>query len=145
MAMQGTATPGVYARLKSRCVRHGLVGRMETFPAGAAEWYSSASSSLSFMRSPRERHGARPALRLFGIGWVHTLGVTVRCPFNISDHVSELLGRVSGGLRRMLPTGIIADRSDLGFLQLLQRGRSCAQIVILNRRAFILCSGHAGE
>src|SRR5271157_4044146 len=99
MAMQGTATPGVYARLKSRCVRQGLVGRIEIFPAGAAEWYSSASSSRSFMESPRVRRGARPALRLLGIGRVHTFGIAVGCPFNISDHVSELLGRVSGGLR----------------------------------------------
>ena len=60
---RGTAPrhPGVYARLKSRCVRQGLVARTAILPAGAAEWYSRASSSRSFMGSP-QRPRMKPIL-----------------------------------------------------------------------------------
>ena len=34
---QGSATPGVYARLKSRCVTHALVGLTSIFPGRAPE------------------------------------------------------------------------------------------------------------
>src|SRR5208283_5856964 len=49
ISRHGTATPGVYARLRSLWVRQGLVGVTEIFPAGDEEWYSRASSGRIFM------------------------------------------------------------------------------------------------
>jgi hypothetical protein len=43
MTSQGSATPGVYARLKSDCVAVGFVDLMAIFPGRGCSWYSRAS------------------------------------------------------------------------------------------------------
>jgi hypothetical protein len=55
-----------------------LVARIAILPAGAAAWYSSASSSRSFIRSPqRVAARLRQALPLFDIVRVHALRIAV--------------------------------------------------------------------
>src|ERR1039457_7150455 len=43
------ATPGVYARLRSRYVWQGLLGVTDNLPGGLDEWYSRASSLRIFI------------------------------------------------------------------------------------------------
>jgi hypothetical protein len=63
ISRQGTATPGVYARLRSRWVLQGLVGRTASLPCGAREWYSNASSLRMCIRLKRITAPRSPQLR----------------------------------------------------------------------------------
>jgi hypothetical protein len=51
ISRHGSATPGVYARLRSIWLTNGLVGMTSSFPLRPRRWYSSASS-LRPMRRP---------------------------------------------------------------------------------------------
>ena len=45
MAMHGSATPGLYASVRSRWVATAFVGTTSIFPGRPSAWYSSASLS----------------------------------------------------------------------------------------------------
>jgi len=46
---------------------------------------------------------------LLHLSGVHALGIPVRCPFYICDHVRQSLAGIAGGFGRMLPCGVVGD------------------------------------
>ena len=51
ISKHGAATPGVYARERSRWVTHGLLGMTSIFPDGERRWYSRARRSCCSLDS----------------------------------------------------------------------------------------------